>query len=373
MNAEVKSALIGPPGIDEIYFRLSSRAGSDVVSFITANLSESELKEVPEVAEDWAYRDDADAKSKNLFIDFRNVSQATNLNEHFSAINKKMQMSGIYVGCFESRYNRQRRFFRNYNKVFAYFFIMVDYISRNFLPVKKRNKSAGKHSAVSLHDDKSTAEVLGRLAYCGFDIINYNYYEKLTYFILRKKAEPRTDPVSTSRFIVRLKRVGKGGKVIEVYKLRSMYPYSEFIQDYVVRINGYNTMGKPKDDFRLTRVGKFIRKIWIDEVPQFYNLLRGDIRLVGVRPMSRFVHCSFPEDLQEDRIKNRPGLLSPHVALRMRGFEGVIKAERQYLRERQKHPLKTDVKYFFLAVFNIVSFRMSSSCVVLFNELSGVY
>lgn len=372
MDTVIRKANFESKEIDELYSRICSHAGNEVAGFLFANLSIGELRPVPDIATDWAYQEDENSGQGKLFIDFRNASHATDLNDHFRAINEKLNVSGIYVGCFESRYNRQRRYFKKYNKAFAYFMIMLDYISRNFLPVTKHHKSEGRYSPLSLHNDNSLAEILGRLAYCGFEIINYHFCETRTYFILRKKAEPRTEPVSTSRFIVRLKRVGKGGKSIEVYKIRSMYPYSEFIQDYVVKINGYNTMGKPKDDFRLTRVGKFIRKIWIDETPQFFNLIRGDIRLVGVRPMSRFVHSSFPPDLQEDRIKNRPGLLSPHVALRMRGFEGVIKAERQYLKEREKHPVRTDIKYFFMAVFNILTFRMNSSCVILFNELPGM-
>jgi hypothetical protein len=73
-----------------------------------------------------------------------------------------------------------------------------------------------------------------------------------------------------------------------------------------------------------------------------------------------WIYC-LPQDLQEKRIKTKPGLIPPHVSLRLKGFAGVIKAERQYLEERENHPIRTDIKYFFLAIFNILTLRAKSS------------
>ena len=73
-----------------------------------------------------------------------------------------------------------------------------------------------------------------------------------------------------------MNRVGKKGKIIGVYKFRTMHPYSEFIHDYIIKTNGYNAKGKIKDDFRTSRWGKIMRKYWIDEIPQLYNVLKGE-------------------------------------------------------------------------------------------------
>jgi lipopolysaccharide/colanic/teichoic acid biosynthesis glycosyltransferase len=234
-------------------------------------------------------------------------------------------------------------------------------VYRNFAPRLKKKNGTKSYSPASWNGNYSLAEVLGRLVYCGFEIINYKQNDQLTYFIVRKKSGPRSELVSVSRFIVRLKRVGKSGRIIDIYKIRSMYPYSEFLQDYVVKINGYDIMGKPKNDFRLTSCGRIIRKLWIDEIPQIYNLIRGDISLVGVRPISRYGFNALPADLQDKRIMNKPGLISPHVSLRFQGFDGVIRAERKYLEERGISPVKTNIRYFFLAVFNILTLRVKSS------------
>jgi lipopolysaccharide/colanic/teichoic acid biosynthesis glycosyltransferase len=347
--------------VPEVYDEICAQAGEEVAEFVVSNLDAGDLNTTPRFAYHGFDEHIAVLRDAPVFVDFRDSSQFDDLITHFSNINRMMADKGVYIGCFESKYNIQLRLFRKYNRVLSYLILMVHYMFRNFLPFWKHFSRKGKFLISSLYLDNSLAEVLGKQAYCGFEIINYKYHHNLTYFILRKKEPPKTSPVSTSRFIVRLNRIGKDGKTIRIYKIRTMYPFSEFIQDYVVKMNGYDTVGKPRNDFRLTRVGKVIRKLWLDELPQLFNLLRGDIRIVGVRPISRYGFSCLPQDLQEKRINGRPGLVPPHVALRLTGFAGVIKAERQYLEERERHGVRTDIKFFFLAIFNIVTFRVKSS------------
>ena len=344
-----------------LYSRICTNTGSDVAGFILYNLESAKLN-----VADYLLKDDCNSKHNNLkdcrlLIDLRDASEIDDLTKYFREINGKMATDGVYVGCFESKYNIQLKLFKKYNRVLSCFIRTVNYTFRNFVPRWKRFTKQGKSVISSMYRNNSLAEVLGRLAYCGFEVINYKYYENLTYFIIRKKAEPKTEPVSTSRFVVKLNRVGQGGRMIKIYKFRTMYPFSEFIQDYVVRLNGYDKIGKPKNDFRLTTCGKLIRKLWIDEIPQLINLLKGDIKIVGVRPISRYGFSALPQDLQLKRTRYKPGLIPPNVSLRISGFNGVINAERHYLEEKEKHPLTTDLKYFLLAIFNIVTFRVRSS------------
>ena len=62
-----------------------------------------------------------------------------------------------------------------------------------------------------------------------------------------------------------------------------MYPYSEFIQGDLYEKNYLDISGKIKNDYRITSWGKVFRKYFIDEIPQIYNWLKGDLSLVGVR------------------------------------------------------------------------------------------
>ena len=80
-------------------------------------------------------------------------------------------------------------------------------------------------------------------------------------------------------------RIGKNGRRFKMYKFRSMYINAEERKQELQDQNEINgLMFKLKDDPRITKVGKFIRKTSIDELPQFYNILVGDMSLVGTRP-----------------------------------------------------------------------------------------
>ncbi|NJK97594.1 MAG: sugar transferase [Bacteroidales bacterium] len=140
-----------------------------------------------------------------------------------------------------------------------------------------------------------------------------------------------------------------------------MHPYSEFLQDFVVQQNGYNEKGKPAQDFRLTRWGMAFRKLWVDEFPQIINVLKGEMKLVGVRPLSKVRYNEFPEDLQKERIKYKPGCFPPYVALNMFDEVGNIEAERIYLKDKAKNPYFTDTRYLFKSLYNIFVKKARSS------------
>nr|WP_321451539.1 sugar transferase [uncultured Carboxylicivirga sp.] len=208
---------------------------------------------------------------------------------------------------------------------------------------------------------KSKAEVMGRLVNAGFTIIDFRNIKDTLHICVMKIALPKIEPANNNRFIIPMERIGKGGNRVKVYKIRTMYPYSEYLQEYVVGMNGYNTKGKPKDDFRLTRLGKFLRKYWIDELPQLFNLLKGDLALVGVRPLSEARFKELPEDIRQKRVQFKPGCIPPYVSLLMADNKGNIEAERIYMEEKEKYPYTTNIKYFFLAVYNILTGKIRSA------------
>jgi lipopolysaccharide/colanic/teichoic acid biosynthesis glycosyltransferase len=80
-------------------------------------------------------------------------------------------------------------------------------------------------------------------------------------------------------------RVGKWGKIFRMYKFRSMVLGADGMKDDLMDQNeAGEVMFKIKRDPRITKVGRIIRKLSIDELPQFYNVLKGDMSLVGPRP-----------------------------------------------------------------------------------------
>lgn len=88
----------------------------------------------------------------------------------------------------------------------------------------------------------------------------------------------------------RQKRVGKDGVVFYMWKLRSMIPNAEenlqaYLQSNPSAKREWDSTQKLKDDPRITKIGRFIRKSSLDELPQFFNVLRGEMSLIGPRPM----------------------------------------------------------------------------------------
>ena len=101
--------------------------------------------------------------------------------------------------------------------------------------------------------------------------------------------------------------------------------------------------------------------MWIDEIPQMINLIRGDIKLVGVRPLSEAMYKQYPEDLKEARIKMKPGLIPPYYYDLPKSIEEVYESEWRYLKRYKRHPMVTDFEYFIQAVWNIIMKRARSS------------
>ena len=105
-------------------------------------------------------------------------------------------------------------------------------------------------------------------------------------------------------------RVGQYGKPLKVLKLRSMYIDAESnMGKYLTpeQIQAWETEHKLDDDPRITRVGRFIRATSLDELPQFLNVLAGQMSIVGPRPITREETEWFGDDLEE-ALSVKPGI-----------------------------------------------------------------
>jgi len=200
----------------------------------------------------------------------------------------------------------------------------------------------------------SKSELFGRLSFCGYEIIDTKSIEDRLYFVCKKKKTISNEKFPSYGPIVKLKRVGYRGTPLYIFKLRTMYPYSEFIQGDLYEKNHLDVSGKMKDDYRITSWGKIFRRYFIDELPQIYNWLNGDLNIVGVRAISEQYFKLYPKDIQHKRIKFKPGLIPPYYADLPKSFEEIIESEKTYLNQKEKSPFYTDLKYFFKASINIL-------------------
>lgn len=151
-------------------------------------------------------------------------------------------------------------------------------------------------------------------------------------------------------------RVGKNGRTFEMYKFRSMYIDAEERKKELMAQNEIEggVMFKMKDDPRVTRVGKIIRKLSIDELPQFFNVLGGSMSLVGTRPPTLDEVEKYKTNHWR-RISIKPGLTGMwQVSGRsgIQNFEDIVGLDVEYI---DKWNLLLDIKILLKTVFVIFS------------------
>ncbi len=296
-------------------------------------------------------------------VDLELANRTRYVNKHFEFINSLLPHGGYYLGCVETHAQRNNRIYKRFNKYLAKTIILFEFLFHRVLP--KVNFIQKIYFAITKGKYRflTKSETLGRVVSCGFYIPNDSVEEidNLMWFAVTKQREPYYDMSPSYGPIIKLRRVGKDGKIFNVYKFRTMHPYSEYLQDYVIRVNGYSEIGKPANDFRVTDWGKYFRKYWLDEIPQLYNVLRGEMKLVSIRPLSLRFLQEYPEDIKNQRMRFKPGCIPPYVALLKQDVEEYIEAERIYMNEVEKHPYLTDMKYFARAVYNILTNKIRSS------------
>lgn len=191
--------------------------------------------------------------------------------------------------------------------------------------LKKQSKTVHVNNGKLYLVSKRLIDIVGSL--CGIILLSFLF---IIVAILIKLEDPKSTVIFSQT------RVGLKGKEFKMYKFRSMVSDAEKkLQDLLQYNEVSGAMFKMKDDPRITRVGKFIRKTSIDELPQLFNVLKGDMSLVGPRPpLPREVAEYTNYDKQ--RLWVTPGCtglwqVSGRNSL---GFEEMIELDLQYIRKR---------------------------------------
>lgn len=139
-------------------------------------------------------------------------------------------------------------------------------------------------------------------------------------------------------------RIGRNGRRFKIYKFRSMYMDAEIRKQDLMQYNEMNgLMFKMKDDPRVTKVGRILRKTSLDEFPQFFNVLKGDMSLVGTRPPTESEFIQY-----ESRHKRRLALKAGITGLwqvsgrnDINDFEDVVRLDLEYI---DKWSIRMDIK-----------------------------
>lgn len=293
-------------------------------------------------------------------INLKPMNSITGLDRFLDKVNSRLTDDGIFLCSVETLEQRASRLRKKYSSLGYYVIAVPDFIINRVAPRLRITRGLWEYLTGGANPTFSRAEVLGRLCRAGFTIRQ----EKFAGDLLCIKAQRQSDPAYANGngygLIIALPRVGREGEIFNVYKLRTMHPYSEYIQNYVYDLHDLAEGGKMKHDFRVTTWGRFARRVWLDELPMIVNVFRGEIKIFGVRPLSNHYFNLYDDDLRDRRIRYKPGLLPPYYADMPAGLDGIQLSEIKYFDSWDKNPLGTDMRYFAKSVYNIV-FRSARS------------
>lgn len=159
--------------------------------------------------------------------------------------------------------------------------------------------------------------------------------------------------------IFKQKRVGKNGRMFEIWKFRSMGVNAEAQKEALLAFNEMNGhMFKMSNDPRITKIGAFLRKTSLDELPQFYNVLKGDMSLVGTRPPTVNEVNNY-ELRHHKRISIMPGITGNwqvNGRSEIEDFEEVVRLDAEYI---SNWTIWLDIKILFKTVHVVLSKRGS--------------
>ena len=335
----VKSDIVANPKLSNfinLYFDLSSRS-----NYLTSISDQINLEKL------------TFGKFSSI-LNLKKVNDIRYINKFFETVNTILPNSGLYLGKVVTYPNRRSAILKKYPPILNKIIYFFDYIFSRVLPKLPILKNLYFHLTKGKGRVISRAEMYGRLYSCGFEIIDEKTINHSLFFVAKKVKDPSYDQNPTYAPLISLSRIGKNGKIIKVHKIRTMHPYSEYLQEYVYNRNELQEGGKIKNDFRISPEGRIFRKFWIDEIPMLINIFKGEMKLVGVRPLSKHFYSLYDEDLQQKRIKNKPGFIPPFYVDLPKTMSEIMESERRYLELYDQSPFITDVKYFFMAFKNVL-------------------
>lgn len=346
-NADLRrfyTECFGKPLFEDLRW-LKDHAGELSASTYVVGLSDNGDKEIP--------LQEGGIPYEMLFVE-RPLNTLYHLDKFLAKASKSLAEGGyLYINCRTSSVKKQV-IYNRFPKRVGRLVYLLHYLWHRVCPKLELTKPL--YFAITKGRNRTfhRVEVLGRLYRAGFEVVDESVGVEYR-ALMRKVADPITDDKPSTAPLAKLNRIGKDGKVITVYKLRTMYSYSEYLQPYVYDTQQLDESGKFAHDYRINTVGLFLRRTWLDELPMLINILKGEMKLVGVRPLSQHYYSLYTPEMQQLRIKTKPGLLPPfyYEKEQPHTLEEIQESERRYIEAYLKHPLRTDWRYFWGIMHNI--------------------
>lgn len=341
--------------MNELTVRIEQYCGIRTVQFIKNNIDIRPEKTFVYASKDPDVLQYISDNHLSCIVQLQGLNGIRGINKMLSEANQHLATGGTFVCRFETKSTYKKDKLCRYPLGINYLFYSLDFILKRVFP--KLRISGWFYFIFNGCKNRilSKAEVLGRLYACGFSVLNVQKIGRQTYVIAQRIKEPEIRTRRLYGALIRLKRYGKDGKPFEVYKMRTMHPYSEYLQSYIYEHHQLQEGGKFNKDIRVTTLGRYMRKYWLDEIPMIINLLKGEMKLVGVRPLSAQYFKLYKPELQEKRIKFKPGLLPPFYADMPKTLTEIQQSEMNYLvRCENNGVFRTDLYYLLLIMKNIL-------------------
>ena len=288
-------------------------------------------------------------------VDLTLLNDMRGINKRLCMVNQKLPDDGRYVCCYRPQEYIKQKMLAKYPKGLNWIIYSLYFFQKRVWPRLMLTSRLYYDITKGRKRMLSKTEVLGRLYYCGFEVDEIVPMGHIEYVFAHRHSQPYPqEQIKVYGPLIKLPRVCKNKEIRYFYKMRTMHPYAEYIQKYVYDMYGTNDGYKAQNDFSINTWGHIFSSLWIDELPMLINWFKGDIKLVGVRPLSKTKFDTYPEWLQDLRTKAKPGLIPPFYADLPQTQEEMFESEARYMRAYLEHPLRTDWRYFWKAFDQIV-------------------
>ncbi|MFI3262759.1 MAG: sugar transferase [Rikenellaceae bacterium] len=293
--------------------------------------------------------------SPSLIIHNKALNNIKHINTLFAYTNNKLKCEGYVVCKCVTSGIRNDNFTDKMPNFISKIICLMDYIVNRVMPKLMFIKSIYYWLTKGERRVLTRVEVLGRLYRAGFEVIYEKIHSGKLYIVAQRKKEPMSNDTPSYGIFICLKRTGLNGKDINVYKFRTMHAYSEYLQPYIYKTEGLtNDSCRYNNDYRVSALGRLMRKLFVDELPMIINLIKGDLKLVGVRPLSAHYLSLYADDTIGIRQKVKPGLFPPFYADLPESIEEKQESEKRYIESYLNDPIQTDWIYFWKIFINII-------------------
>ena len=286
----------------------------------------------------------------DAIVNLEKLNNIRGINKMFCAANAKLPDAGRVLFCFESRSTRKQRLLNKWPLGLGWVFYAFDFVWKRIVPKLFLTNRLYYDITQGRNRVLTKTEVLGRLYYCGFEVLDQQVIDGYTLVLARRLRQPNKQVRKRYGPLIKLRRIGKNGRYFDVYKMRTMHPYAEYLQQYMYDHHHLQEGGKIADDIRISTLGRFLRSCWLDEVPMLINLFRGDMKLVGVRPLSQQYFNLYSNELQQKRIRFKPGLLPPFYADMPKTLDEIQASEMRYLNMCEQRGCFVADNYYFCKI-----------------------